>query len=443
MNIPDANVGKFVEGLSPQQAYALLHDWENLRARPEQLPPFGDWEIWLIMSGRGWGKTRTGAEWVRKKVATGDHRHIALVAETAADARDVMVEGESGLLEIHPKHERPRYEPSNRKLTWPNGTIAHTYNATEPDQLRGPQHDLAWADELAKWAKARETWDQLQFGLRKGENPQQIITTTPRPIKLLKDIIAGKEGEAVVTEGHTLDNKDNLSAKFLRKIQRKYEGTRLGRQELAGKLLSDAPNALWTQANIDENRVSNIPAKLGRVVVAVDPPSKDGDLLAEDDDAGWCGITVCAVSENGELGFLLEDGSIQGSPRRWGRRVVSLHDKYSADAIVAEINNGGAMVKATIRSVRSTVRVIEVTATRGKHIRAEPISSIYEQDRISHVGTFAQLEDQLTSMTTTGYLGDGSPDRLDALVWGFTELFDDMVEAGAQDIPEWKPRAVI
>ena len=201
--------------------------------------------------------------------------------------------------------------------------------------------------------------------------------------------------------------------------------------------------ALFTQANIDENRISNIPAKLGRIVVAVDPPAKDGDLLEEDDDAGWCGITVNAVSENGELGFVLEDGSIQGSPRRWGRRVVSLYDKYGADAAVAEINNGGAMVKATIRSVRSTIRVIEVTATRGKHLRAEPISSIYEQDRISHVGTFPQLEDQMTSMTTTGYLGNGSPDRLDAMVWGFTELFEDMVEAGEQDIPVWKPRAII
>ena len=187
-----------------------------------------------------------------------------------------MVEGESGLLAIHPKHERPRYEPSNRRLIWPNGAVGHTYNATEPDQLRGPQHDLAWSDELAKWAKARETWDQLQFGLRKGPNPQQVITTTPRPIKILKDIIAGKEGEVVITHGHTLDNKDNLSARFLRKVQRKYEGTRLGRQELAGTLLSDAPNALWTQANIDENRLSNIPAKLGRIVVAVDPPAKDG-----------------------------------------------------------------------------------------------------------------------------------------------------------------------
>ena len=324
-------------------------------------------------------------------------------------------------------------------MIFQNGARAFTYNATEPDQLRGPEHDLAWSDELAKWKLARDTWDQLQFGLRRGTSPRQIITTTPRPIRLLKDIVAGREGEAVSTVGHTLDNKANLSKRFLKKIMKKYSGTRLGQQELAGRILGDAPNALFTQANIEENRVRLRPEKIGRVVVSVDPSASED----EDADADENGIVVAAISEDGNHGYVLEDASIRGSPRTWASKAVSLYRQYQADAIIAEINNGGAMVSHTIYSVDNNVPVITVTATRGKHIRAEPVSSLYEQGRISHIGEFLELEEQMTSMTTTGYLGDDSPDRCDALVWAFTELFGEITDAVPLELPEWRPRLVV
>lgn len=438
-----AQVDQFLANVSPEQAYALLYDWENLLARPEQIPPTDkDWEIWMILSGRGWGKTRTGAEWIRSLVATGKAKQIALVGETAADCRDVMVEGSSGILAVHPEHERPKYEPSKRKLTWPNGAIGHTYNAVEPDQLRGPQHDAAWSDELAKWKYSRETWDNLQFGLRLG-TPRQLVTTTPRPIRLVKDINAGREGRVHVTVGHTLDNRANLAPGFLERIMKRYSGTRLGSQELAGKILSDAPNALWTQDNIDNNRMRNMPNNVGRTVVAVDPPAKrPEDAKAEDDESSECGIAVCAASHDSELGYLLEDATIAASPRGWARRAVSMVRHWAADCIVAEVNNGGAMVTEVIRSIDSTIRVVEVRASKGKHVRAEPISALYEQDRIAHVGRFQELEEQMTSMTTQGYLGDGSPDRCDAMVWGFTELFETLVDTTNDGLPSFVSRAV-
>lgn len=440
LTIAPAQVDAFLAGLTDEQAYALLYDWQNVLARPDQIPPEGDWEIWMILSGRGWGKTRTGAEWVRHIVTNGMAGQVALIGETAADCRDVMVEGSSGILAVHPPHERPKYEPSKRKLTWPNGAIAHTYNAVEPDQLRGPQHDAAWSDELAKWKYARETWDQLQFGLRLG-SPRQLITTTPRPIRLVKDIAAGREGRVHVVAGHTLDNRANLAPNFLERVMKRYSGTRLGQQELAGRILADAPNSLWTQGNIDQNRLRQVPPNIGRIVVSVDPPIKRPDVTESDEEGGAeCGIVVCAASDDNELGYTLEDATVRASPRGWARRACSMVYHYKADAIVAEVNNGGAMVTDTIRSVDSNVRVIEVVATKGKHIRAEPVSSLYEQDRISHVGTFPELEEQMTSMTSLGYLGDGSPDRCDALVWGFTELFEQITTA-EEEVPRWNPVA--
>lgn len=392
-----------------------MHDWRGFLARPDQIEPEGEWDIWLCLAGRGWGKTRTGAEWVREKVASNLYGRIALVAETAADGRDVIVEGDSGILSLYPRSERPTYEPSKRRITWSNGAVATVYNATEPDQLRGPQHDLAWSDEVAKWKYARETWDQLQFGLRLGNDPRQIVTTTPRPIELVKAIVAGKEGKVHITRGRTLDNASNLAGKFLEKIQNRYSGTRLGRQELDGVILGDLPGALWRLEDIDVYRVESAPESLQRIVVAVDP------AVTNTEDSDEHGIIV--VGANGDHGYVLADGSMSGTPNAWARRAIALYDEYQADEIVAEVNQGGDMVESTIKSIRPNINVRQVRATRGKHVRAEPVAALYEQGRFHHVGAFPELESQMTEMTNAGFEGDGSPDRLDALVWGASNLY--------------------
>ena len=704
-SLPRDERNALVDKLTPAEQEALLYDWRDFLARPEQITPEGDWDIWLIMSGRGWGKTRTGAEWVKEAVTKG-YKRIALIGETAADARDVMVEGVSGILSVYPEAERPLYEPSKRRLTWPNGAVATTFNATEPDQLRGPQFDLAWCfiagtmietdrgavpieqvtdrdmvmtqlgwrrvecngsrvaevgtvrfstgavltgtadhpvlslhgetmrwtalsalqtgdrvcalnassgaasvgtdttadttntvapdrlaariatgctgqsgkrtagqfqtgwtsttstttalttlwktwsycrdrttcaitylvgptsrpsmtqgiqsaanvplnwsdtpasrpyadaasrsrltsagrssgnaksaiqpskrstgtsaasvvstweaagrakvfclqvaeakhyfangilvhncDELAKWRYARETWDQLQFGLRLGDHPRVLVTTTPRPVELIKAIIAGAEGKVHITRGATMDNRSNLAGKFLEKIQLRYEGTRLGRQELRGEILGDIPNALWTYGQIEASRVrSNDP--LSRVVVSVDP------AISNNEDSDEHGIIVAGVHHKTQEAYVLEDASMSGSPLEWARRAINLYDTHQADAIVIEVNQGGDMVAQTLRSVRNTVRIKEVRATRGKHVRAEPIASMYEQGRVHHVGSFPQLETQMTQMTTFGYEGAGSPDRVDALVWAMTDLFPSMVSKQTQRL-KTRPIAIV
>lgn len=417
-SLPVDERAKALAVLSAEEAEALLHDWRGFLARPNQIAPEGNWHTWLILAGRGFGKTRTGAEWVREEVAAGRASRIALVAETAADARDVMVEGDSGLLSIYPASERPIYEPSKRRITWPNGAVATLYNATEPDQLRGPQHDLGWCDELAKWRYARETWDQLQFGLRLGVRPRQVVTTTPRPIEIIRELIAA-DGVAV-TRGGTYENRSNLAPSFLGKIVAKYEGTRLGRQELNAEILDDIPGALWTRETLDRWRRHEIPA-LDRVLVSVDPAVTSGE---EADEHG----IVVGGSDTDQRGYVLEDASLTGSPLDWARRALAKHDEYEADGIVVEVNQGGDMVAQTLRSVRPNVNIIEVRASRGKHVRAEPVASLYEQGRVSHVGSFAALEDQMCLMTSEGYQGERSPDRADALVWLFTELFPSIIE---------------
>ncbi|MFZ1922692.1 MAG: terminase family protein [Xanthobacteraceae bacterium] len=403
----------------------------KLWARPSQLQPVGDWSNWLILAGRGFGKTRTGAEWVRDNMCgstpltRGRWRHIALVAETAADARDVMVgDGKaasdtragSGLLQIHPKGFRPVYEPSKRRLTWPNGAVATIYNGTEPDQLRGPQHDAAWCDELAKWQYAQEAWDQLQLGLRTGQNPQVCITTTPRPIGLLKQIIA--DPGTVVTRGSTFDNSTNLSPKFLATVKRKYKGSRLGRQELYAELLEDLEGALWKRSIIDALRVEvrELPP-LQRIVVAIDPNA------SSDEDSNECGI-VCAGLGTNNHGYVLDDISGVMAPHEWANRAIALLAARRGDRIVAEINNGGEMVEHTLRTIDPMVSFRSVWASRGKIARAEPISALYEQGRVHHVNSLARLEDQMCAFTVDfnrkemGY----SPDRVDALVWALTDL---------------------
>ena len=406
--------------LTEEECQELLHDWRGFHARPEQIAPEGDWFIWMIKSGRGWGKTRTGSEWVREEALKAPIR-IALVAETQKDLEEVMIEGVSGILSTHTPEEMPRYTKKPVKLVWPNGSIALGYNGTQPEQLRGPNFHRAWCDELAKWRYARATWDQLRFGLRLGENPQVLVTTTPRPIELVKQIVAQKEGQAIITNGRTMDNRANLAAPFLEGIENRYGGTRLGRQELEGEILGDIPNALWTLANIDTSRVKEAPQNLKRIYVAIDP------AVSNTEESDEHGIVAVGLSTDGKEGYVLEDASVKGSPMEWAKRALSVHDRLQADGIVVEVNQGGDMVAQTIRSVRAGVKIIEVRASRGKHVRAEPIAALYEQGRIHHVGAFIELETQMTQMTTFGYEGDGSPDRVDALVWGLSVLFPSMV----------------
>ncbi|MBO6510135.1 MAG: DNA-packaging protein, partial [Roseibium sp.] len=364
--LPEDQRAAILAELSEEDCEALLYDWDGFLARPNQLAPAGDWDIWMVLAGRGFGKTRIGSEWVKAQQRAGIGR-FALIGETAADTRDVMVEGESGLLSIYPKSERPLYEPSKRRVTWDNGAVATLYNATEPDQLRGPQHGAAWCDELAKWRYARETWDQLQFGLRLGEHPQQIVTTTPRPIELVKAIVAGQEGKVAVTRGRTLDNASNLAASFLRKIKKRYEGTRLGRQELNAEILGDLPGAIWRQDQIDVFRVSEMPSDIERIVIAVD------HAVTNNEDSNEHGIVAAGLKD--DEAFVLEDASIEGTPLQWARRAIALHDKYAADGIVVETNQGGDLVAHTLRGVRESLNIIEVRASRGKHVRAEPIAA--------------------------------------------------------------------
>ncbi len=444
-SLPVEERDRWLSGLDAETLAALWTLWE-FWSRPDQMMPSGDWSIWLPLAGRGWGKTRVGSETVRMKVyppgstplmGRGVSR-IALIAETSADARDVMVEGESGLLAIHPKDTRPVYEPSKGRLTWPNGARATLFNAVEPDQLRGPQHDFAWGDELAKWRYAQETFDQLQFGLRVGENPQQVHTTTPRPIPVIRMLIKQSltDPSIVVTKGRTLDNASNLAPPFLRKIIERYQGTRLGRQELDAEVLEDLPGALWSRESIEAHRLREAPA-MRRIVVAVDPAVSSREIS---DDPGTHGVVAAGLGEDGR-GYVLTDSSLQGTPGMWSRRVVDTYDDLGADTVVAEINQGGEMVKSTLRSVRPTLPVVLVRATRGKHVRAEPIAALYEQGRISHVGNFPELEDQLCLFTNSGFEGQDSPDRADALVWALNNLFADIIyHTGPEPEPARRPR---
>lgn len=408
-------------------------DW-RFWARPKQLEPEGEWwTAWLAMAGRGFGKTRLGAEWVRDQVcgktplAPGKVRRVALVAETAADGRDVMVAGPSGILAVHPPELRPRYVKSERALHWPNGAIALVFSAEDPEQLRGPEHDCAWADELAKWRYSQETWDMLQFGMRLGERPRQLVTTTPKPIPLVRDLLKREGKDVVVTRGSTFDNASNLAAPFLQQMKDRYEGTRLGRQELRAELLDDVPGALWTRAML-ERRTEFNPLGAGmpygadlppfaRVVVGVDPSGSSG----EEDTSDSIGIVTAALGADGCF-YVLEDATCDLGPSGWARMVVNQYNMHAADVVVGERNFGGAMVEYTIRTIDRQINYKEVSASRGKVLRAEPIAALYEQGRCRHVGQFTDLEDQMCSMNRSGYLGRGSPDRVDALVWALTEL---------------------
>lgn len=417
-SLPEERRAKFLQSLSPAERLALRHSWPAW-ARPEQLAPPGDWDHWLILAGRGFGKTRSGAEWVLDQVERKGRKRIALVARTAADIRDVMVEGESGIMTVAHPARRPIYEPSKRRLTWPKlGAIATTFTADEPDQLRGPQHDGAWCDEIAAWRYGQETWDQLQMILRLGTQPQACITTTPRPTPLVKMLVSdpfelGKPGGTAITKGSTFDNQANLAKSFIRKIRKKYEGTRLGRQELFAEILDDNPGALWKRKPmLDELRVNRHPPLI-RIVVGVDPAVSSNENSAE------TGIVAAGLGEDGHA-YVLDDASLVGTPGEWGNAAVTVYNTRKADRIIGEVNNGGDLVEANIRAVANDVSYKAVRASRGKQTRAEPIAALYEQKRVHHVGQFPHLEDQLCDWDPT--TGTKSPDRLDALVWTLTEL---------------------
>lgn len=430
-SLPEAKRNELTKSLTDAEAFELLYRWD-FWARPNQLAPSGDWVTWIVLAGRGFGKTRCGCEWVRSQVCggtpleKGQASRIALVAETAADARDVIVEGESGLLSIHPPDFRPHYEPSKRRLTWPNGAIATLYNAVEPDQLRGPQHDLALCDELAKWKYGKATWDNLQFGLRLGDNPRQAITTTPRPIPLIKEILADRN--TVITRGSTYENRANLPPKFFDQIVAKYEGTRIGRQELRGEILDDVPGALWTRENLDKNREDSekLP-KMQRIVVGIDPQAKTSTTdIAQIEESAETGIICAGLGYDGR-GYVMADYSCRASPFGWASRAMECFDDNEADMFIAEINQGGAMVEYTLRSVRPAAPIKTVHASRGKVTRADPIAALYEQNRISHVGDLDILEDQMMLFTTHGMEAGTTGDRVDAMVWALTELFWNLI----------------
>lgn len=391
---------------------------------PHQIAPQGDWRSWVVMGGRGAGKTRAGSEWVRSLVegptplSPGKARRIALVGETMDQAREVMVMGESGLLAVCPPEQMPVWRAGRRILEWPNGAVAQTFSAFNPESLRGPQFDAAWADELAKWPRGRDAWDMLQFSLRLGDDPRACITTTPRRVGVLRELL--EMATTVVTHAPTSANRANLAESFLLEVQSRYGGTSLGRQELEGVLLEDINGALWQPGQMAACQRADIP-RLTRTVVAVDPPGKSNSNSDE------CGIVVAGVDMTGDVhewrAYVLEDATVRAAqPTAWAKAAIDSMKRHDAERLVAEVNMGGEMVEAVVRQVDPLVPFRAVHATRGKSMRAEPIAALYEQGRVYHARGLGELEDQMCQMTLAGYTGKGSPDRLDALVWALQDL---------------------
>lgn len=416
-------VEAFLGGLSDNALLALPWIFE-FWALPHQLPPEGAWKTWVIMGGRGAGKTRAGSEWVRAEVEgagprdPGRSKRVALVGETVDQVREVMIFGDSGILACSPPDRRPEWEAGRKRLLWPNGAVAQVFSAHDPASLRGPQFDAAWVDELAKWPKAQEAWDMLQFALRLGENPRQVVTTTPQNIPALKAIL--KNPSTVVTHAPTDANRAHLAASFLEEVQARYAGTRQGVQELEGRLIEDVEGALWTGEMLEAARLK--PAiRPQRIVVAVDPPVT-GHAGSDE-----CGIVVVGAITEGPpqlwRAVVLEDASVRGaSPEAWARAAIAAMQRHRADRLVAEVNQGGDLVKSVIRGIDPVVPIRTVNATRSKQARAEPVAALYEQGRIGHERGLAALEEQMGLMSAQGYRGKGSPDRVDALVWALTDL---------------------
>ena len=418
----------FLNDLSDQALMALPWLFE-FWALPHQVPPEAaasgkPWRTWVCIGGRGAGKTRAGSEWVRSQVEgarpgdPGRARRVALLGETYDQVRDVMIFGDSGIIACSPPDRRPEWEATKRRLVWPNGAIAQAFSASEPEALRGPQFDAAWADELAKWKKAEEAWDMLQFALRLGEHPQQIVTTTPRAQPTLKRILG--MSSTVTTHAPTSANKAWLAASFLEEMQERYGTTRLGRQELDGVLMEDAEGTLFPTALIESTRVEELP-KLSRVVVAIDP-AVTGHAKSD-----ICGIVVVGAFTEGPVkdwrAYVIEDASVAAaSPSEWAMAALAAKARHGAERVVAEVNQGGELIANVLRQVDPLVPYRAVRATRGKVARAEPVAALYEQGRVKHMPGLTELEEQMALMTAQGFRGDGSPDRVDALVWALHEL---------------------
>ncbi|MDT3687366.1 MAG: terminase family protein [Pseudorhodoplanes sp.] len=420
MLLSPSNRTKFLADLDPNRLHHLERKWDVLAHR-HQRPPSIDapWLTWLLLGGRGAGKTRAGAEWVTAQAlglppfAEREHRHIAIIGEDAHDVREIMIEGISGLSRVNPYWPAPCWMQQRKRFEWPNGSVASAFSADDPDSLRGPQFEAAWLDELAKWRHAEATFDMLQFGLRLGERPRQVITTTPRPIPLLKKLIA--DPRTAVTRATTHDNARFLAPAFVDTILQRYQGTRLGRQEILGELIEDRPDALWPRALIEAARVNAAP-QLARIVVAVDPPASSSK------GADACGLVAAGRAENGLI-YVIADESASGlSPAQWAAKAIALWRRLSADALVVEVNQGGDMVRAVISEQDRTVPVTAVHAKRGKWLRAEPVAALYEQGKVKHAGSFPELEDEMCDFGLDGLSSGCSPDRLDALVWAVTHL---------------------
>ncbi|MEO0061489.1 MAG: hypothetical protein RLZZ08_49 [Pseudomonadota bacterium] len=410
----------FLATLTPAERQTFRWHWD-IWARPEQLPPSGDWSQWLVCAGRGFGKSRLGAEWVRQVARDDPKARIALVGGSLAEVRAVMVEGESGIMACYPPQFRPEFAPSLRRLTWPNGAQACLYSAAEPESLRGPQHSHAWCDEIGKWdmaaGRAVNSWDNLLLGLRLGEHPRVLATTTPRAVPLMQRLMAEvTTGNCALTQGRTYDNAANLPPRFVTAMRRKFGRSALGRQELDGEMLTEVDGALWTRAMLETCRAEPGNSAWQRVVIGVDPPAS-----ARGDE---CGIVAAALDSDG-VAHVLADASIgRASPERWAAAVAQAADRWGADRIVAEANQGGDMVRSVLRAADCAMPVQLVHASRGKAARAEPVAALYETGRVRHAGLFPRLEDQLCGLLAGGtYEGPGrSPDRADALVWALTEL---------------------
>ncbi len=420
---PPETVETFLSGLSEGALLALPYLFE-FWALEHQLPLEGDWRTWVIMGGRGAGKTRAGAEWVRSQVEgalpldAGRARRVALVGETVEQVREVMIFGDSGILACSPPDRRPEWQATRKRLVWPNGAEAQVCSAFDPDGMRGPQFDAAWVDELAKWKKAREAWDMLQFALRLGDCPRQVVTTTPQNVDVLKEILALPS--TVVTRAATEANRAFLAASFLEEVMARYSGTRTGRQELDGELLEDIEGGLWNTAALEKAQVDDVP-ELDRIVVAVDPP------VTGHDGSDECGIVVVGAVTRGAPQewrvYVLEDASVKAaSPQGWAEAAVAAMERHGAERLVAEVNQGGDLVETVVRSISPLAPFRAVRASRGKAARAEPVAALYEQGRVRHVRGLSALEDQMCRMTVQGYQGRGSPDRVDALVWAVQDL---------------------
>jgi len=426
---------EFIEKLTDEDFIKLKYDWSFWGRTSQQEPKeLGQNEkfIWLILAGRGFGKTRSLVEWVIKKIRYEDYKYISIVGAASDEVRTIMIEGESGLLECSPPDFMPDYKPSKKQIVWPNGAVGTIFYGTEPEKSRGAQSDLIWVDELAKFRYGQETIDNLLLGLRLGKNPLIAISTTPKPTKVIKEL--ARRQDCLVIKGSTYDNISNLAKPFIQTIITKYKGTRLGRQEIEAEILDDNPNALWKREWLDRDRESR-KVDCFKLIVAIDPP---GTEPTEEKEATECGLVVVGIGkalpgmqwQKENHFYVFDDLSLQASPTGWAKEAIGGNNKYRGDGLVAEKNFGGVMVKSTIKNVDSKVTVHEVHASRGKYVRAEPVSALYEQGRVHHIGTFSELEDELCEWEP----GNKSPNRLDALVWGVTFLAGNTIYSPAPNV---------